>query len=206
MPPPLKGEKLGNGLALQIWTDPTCDSALDVTLSLDVTGSFGKLWMRYRTLFAALPLLVVALTLRKQFQVYDESGIFMSFSESLNQSLCRSIPALFLSLSFLAMYLARMSQLGTKSPEHWSSHKSNATESVMDYTKNELLLGSPDAFFWFLLPFFGVISVGLCVAINYTALAITYLFTLAYSRVRSWPPKNEDGRYYQFSISLSKIE
>lgn len=74
MPPPLKGQTHGNGLSIQVWTDPTCNSAVEVTLSLDLLGSFGKLWMRYRTLFAALPLLVVALALRKQFQIYDESG------------------------------------------------------------------------------------------------------------------------------------
>jgi glycosylphosphatidylinositol deacylase len=78
MPPPLKSGKKGDGLSLQIWTDPTCDGALDITLSLDFVGSFGKLWMRYRTLFAALPLLIVALVLRKQFEFYDDTGMFLT--------------------------------------------------------------------------------------------------------------------------------
>jgi glycosylphosphatidylinositol deacylase len=84
MPPPLmKSVKKEEGLSLQIWTDPTCESALDVTLSLDVIGSFGKLWMRYRTLFAALPLLIVALALRKQFEFYDDNGTFFTFIDCL---------------------------------------------------------------------------------------------------------------------------
>ena len=76
MPPGLHGQGHSNGLAIQLWTDPTCDSPLDVTLSLDVWGSFGKLWMRYRTMFAALPLVIVALVLRKQFSIYNKTGQF----------------------------------------------------------------------------------------------------------------------------------
>ena len=74
MPPPLRAQTADNGLALQFWTDPTCGSSIDVALRLDLTGSMGKLVMRYRTVFAAFPLLIVALVLRKQFQVYDDSG------------------------------------------------------------------------------------------------------------------------------------
>jgi glycosylphosphatidylinositol deacylase len=120
----------------------------------------------------------------------------MSFSEGLNESLRRSIAVLFLSLSFASIYLANVSQSGLPKKTTWSGHKSgNATESVIDFTKNELLTGSPDPFFWFILPLFGVISVGLCAAINYTALTITHAITWAYSRVRAAPPRNEDGRY-----------
>ena len=76
MPPGLHGQEHNHGLSLQIWSDPTCDSPLDVTLSLDVWGSFGKLWMRYRTMFAALPLVIVALVLRKQFSTYNKTGLW----------------------------------------------------------------------------------------------------------------------------------
>lgn len=76
MPPPLRSQSLRNGLSLQFWTDPTCDSSIDVSLHVDILGSMGKLVMRYRMVFAAFPLLVVALVLRKQFQIYDESGRF----------------------------------------------------------------------------------------------------------------------------------
>jgi glycosylphosphatidylinositol deacylase len=120
----------------------------------------------------------------------------MSFSEGLNESLRRSIAVLFLSLSFASVYLANVSQSGLSKKPTWSGHhQGNGTESVVNFTKNELLTGSPDPFFWFLLPLFGVISVGLCVAINYAALTITHVMTWAYSRIRAAPPRNEDGRY-----------
>ena len=73
MPPPLR-RSAKQGIALQIWSDPTCDSSIDISLEVDFLGSMGKLVMRYRLVFAAFPLLVVALVLRKQFMTYDETG------------------------------------------------------------------------------------------------------------------------------------
>lgn len=74
MPPPLRAHAANDGISLQFWSDPTCNSSIDVSLRIDVAGSMGKLVMRYRVVFAAFPILVVALVLRKQFKVYDESG------------------------------------------------------------------------------------------------------------------------------------
>lgn len=76
MPPPLRARAAINGVSLQLWSDPTCNTSIDVSLKVDIAGSMGKLFMRYRTVFAAFPLLIVALVLRKQFNVYDESGKF----------------------------------------------------------------------------------------------------------------------------------
>ena len=74
MPPPMRAHPTNNGLSLQFWSDPTCNSTLDVSLKVDIPGSMGKLVMRYRVVFAAFPLVIVALVLRKQFKVYDENG------------------------------------------------------------------------------------------------------------------------------------
>lgn len=87
MPPPLRSQSIRNGLSLQFWTDPTCNSSIDISLQVDVLGSLGKLVMRYRMVFAAFPLLVVALVLRKQFQIYNESGmsLFLDSKNATNQ-------------------------------------------------------------------------------------------------------------------------
>ena len=74
MPPALKPHETNKGVSLQIWSDPTCNSTVDVSLNVDIAGSLGKLVMRYRLVFAAFPILVVALVLRKQFSEYDETG------------------------------------------------------------------------------------------------------------------------------------
>ena len=77
VPPPLQAHAATNGLSLQFWTDPTCNSSIDVSLNVDVAASMGKLVMRYRVVFAAFPILVVALVLRKQFTIYDGSGRYI---------------------------------------------------------------------------------------------------------------------------------
>jgi hypothetical protein len=75
MPPSMQLKDTRHGLSFQIWSDPTSATPLELSLTLDIPGSFGKLWMRYRTLFATLPLVVVALVMAKQFKVYDETGM-----------------------------------------------------------------------------------------------------------------------------------
>ncbi|KAF2401642.1 GPI inositol-deacylase-like protein [Trichodelitschia bisporula] len=202
MPPALRGRDLRNGLALQIWTDPTCKSALDLDLRLDVVGSFGKLWMRYRTIFATFPLLAVALVLRKQFQVHEESGVFMSFSEGMNQCLRKSVPIVFTLLSGCSLYFAQDGHTEVDQSNHYFNRQpGNATESLIDYTKNDLLMGSPDPFFWFLLPIFGVISLGLCIAINYVALALTYFLTMIYSSLRSIAARSDGRTLATFTVT-----
>ncbi|KAL8859311.1 MAG: hypothetical protein Q9178_004249 [Gyalolechia marmorata] len=169
MPPPLRYQAASNGLSLQFWTDPTCGSSIDVSLRVDIGGSIGKLVMRYRTVFAAFPLLIVALVLRKQFKLYDHSGVFVTFMESMDFCFRTSMPLLFLALTVLGISLAASS---TATSTVWPSWGTNATESAIDYTKNDLLLGSQDPIFWFLVPMFGLLSASFCVIINYAALGV----------------------------------
>lgn len=62
------------GITLQFWTDPVCDSPLDIQLKFDLMGSFGKAFIRYRILLAAFPLAIVALCLKRQFSEYNVGG------------------------------------------------------------------------------------------------------------------------------------
>lgn len=194
MPPSFRDKSPTNGLSFQIWADPTNSGAIDISLQVDVLGSLGKLWMRYRTFFGALPLLVVGLALRKQMQVYDETGVFMSFSEGMNQSLSRSLSVAVLTLVCLALSLTKSTQATFDTQATSPKRHNNATETAIDYTKNDLLLGTPDTFFWFLMPAFALICFGLCTVINWAALIITYTFAFIYGRVRSTPPPNDDSK------------
>lgn len=74
MPPPLRQHARKNGVSLQLWSDPSCDSSLDVFLEVDLLGTLGKLVMRYRLVMVAFPLSVVAMVLRKQFSIYNKNG------------------------------------------------------------------------------------------------------------------------------------
>ncbi|PGH28732.1 GPI inositol-deacylase [[Emmonsia] crescens] len=174
MPPHLREGNAIRGISFQLWSDPSCNASMELSLHVDVIGSMGKLIMRYRTVFAALPLLVIALVLRKQFQIYDKTGVFIPFSEALDLCLRFSLPVLFVILTFVATSLATSNSGMDNTEEVLTDWRLNSTESVIDFTRNDLLLGSQDTFFWFLIPLFGLISIGLCVVVNYVVMALIY--------------------------------
>jgi hypothetical protein len=186
MPPPLRGGAT-DGLSLQLWTDPTCNSTVEVSLKVDLLGSAGKLVMRYRTVFASFPLLVIALVLRKQFKVYDATGVFMSFSQSMDQCIRTSLPAIFIALTFFAIAVSKSSH--NVYTREWFSSTTGTPEQDIDFTVNDLMLGTSDPFFWFLVPFFAIVSVGICIAMNYVVLILTHIFAVVFARVRAWLPR-----------------
>lgn len=192
VPPPLKRRVTEDGLNLQIWADPTCDSSVSVRLSVDVLGSLGKLYMRYRTAFAAFPLLAVALVVRKQFRIYDSQGIFVSFNESLDLCLRVSIPLMLASLTLLSLSMDNSSARGTASFWHWK----NATSPAIDFHQNDLLSGTRDPFFWFMIPLIGIVCIGACAILNYMVLGITHLFSVIYGWLSARPAwvRHDDRR------------
>lgn len=197
LPPALHSKQPSNGLLLQIWSDPTCGSDVNVHLTVDILGSMGKLWMRYRIVFAAFPLLIVALVLRQQFRTYDATGVFISFAQGLNECVYSSIPLALMALTFLAVSLASA---------QYRSHKQrpfDESPQVHDNAGNELLLGSDDPFFWFLVPLFGLICTGVCIAINYVALLLTYVFASIYALLRSSQLEDPEGRRTPESFAVT---
>lgn len=190
--PPLSSSHAEDGLSLQIWSDPSCNGTTSISLEVDFYGSAGKLYMRYRTVFAAFPLLVVALVLRKQFKIYNATGVFISFAESMDQCIRTSLPLLFVALTFLALSLART---GNRSIPDRERSAAGSAETFTGFTKNELLLGSYDPFFWFLIPLFGVISVGVCIAVNFAVMAIVSLLGLLYTVISNFYYGKEHSQY-----------
>ncbi|KAK2064306.1 PGAP1-domain-containing protein [Colletotrichum caudatum] len=196
VPPPLKHKGHDEqGLSLQFWTDPTCESAIRVKLAVDVLGSLGKLYMRYRTVFAAFPLLVVTLVLRKQFRVYDTTGTFISFSESLDLCLRQSLPLMLLSLTFLSLSMTGSWSSGPGVFWHWR----NTTSTAADFHSNDLLTGTQDPFFWFLIPLIGVVCIGVCAVLHFVTLGLTQLLGIVYSRLalRSYGQARDERRRAQ---------
>jgi glycosylphosphatidylinositol deacylase len=196
MPPPLKARGVDDGVSLQIWTDATCNSTVEVSLKVDILGSFGKLFMRYRTVLAAFPLLVVALVLRRQFKVYDETGVFISFMESMDGCLRRSLPIVLFVLSLVSFSLSTNSAAPQQSPPGTLDWRGNGTDPTINFKQNDLLIGSQDPFFWFLVPFLGVACVGVCIVVNYFALFVVHIFCVIYSwaTVRPTWMRNDDKR------------
>ena len=119
----------------------------------------------------------------------------MTFGEAMDLCLRTSLPLLLIALIFLGMSLA----IASSSPArptlfNWSG---NATEAAIDYTKNDLLLGSQDPTFWFLVPLSGLLSAGICVLVNYAALGLTYFLSRLNSLLlpKFWWNRTDDGRY-----------
>lgn len=83
------------------------------------------------------------------------------------------------------------SSVPTSSGQHQHAH----SNSTIDFTQNELLLGSQDNFFWFLVPLGGLISIGACVVLNYVLLGLLHLFSFATSMYpsRSGYVKKDDS-------------
>lgn len=178
VPPPLKARKTNAGLSLQFWADPTCNASMTVRLAVDPLGSLGKLYMRYRTVFAAFPLLVVAMVLRKQFRVYDSTGVFIPFLDSLDMCLRQSLPLLLLSLTLFAL------STGTagfpRSRIFWAGRNHTAAAG---FAQNDLLVGTSDPFFWFLIPMIGLVCVGVCTIFHYMTVLLTYVVSIVYAWV-----------------------
>lgn len=213
MPPSPRLKDANHGMGFQIWSDPTCASSIQVMLTIDIFGSFGKLWMRYRTLFATFPLFIIGLVLAKQFKIYDESGLFISFTQGLNLCLRQDLPLLIAALVFIPLMVLRSPKLESSiSPtkiksSHWFDlQQGNGTDSMSDYTMNNLLIGSSDPFFWFLLPIFAIICTGLCIFINYIILFITYIITLAFTQISQTPKADQSDRqsHQPFAITSTK--
>ncbi|MCJ1434984.1 GPI inositol deacylase [Xylographa pallens] len=207
LPPPLQARSSASGISLQLWSDPNCNSSIDITLEVDVLGSLGKLYMRYRTVVVAFPLLIVALVLRKQFMIHDATGVFITFAEALDLSLRRSLPMLLAALSLIAISLASVSDHAKPAiagPLSWATY-TNTT--AMDFTKNDALLGSQDPFFWFLIPLFGIVSVGVCVLVNYAALTIIHVLYIFYSFLTAKPAwiRTDDRRQRTTAAAFAAV-
>ena len=129
----------------------------------------------------------------------------MTFAEAMDLCLRTSLPLLLLALIFLAISLAIAPSASSRPTLfRWSG---NGTEAAIDYTKNDLLLGSQDPTFWFLVPLSGLLSAGICVLVNYAALGLTYFLSLLYYAILPNLPwtRADEGRFVDLLL-LWKID
>ncbi|PHH55263.1 GPI inositol-deacylase [Ceratocystis fimbriata CBS 114723] len=172
------------GLSLQLWVDPTCASHVRVDIQLDVLGSLGQMYMRYRTVFAAVPLAIVALTMMCQFSIYNDTGEFVTFLQALDMCFRSRLPWL-LATCFGLLWLFHGDEapaIMSSDSSAWQSHNGTLAP-MLSSNRIDLLIGTSDLFFWYLIPLIGVICIGVCVALHYVTLLLTRLLNLAYMRV-----------------------
>jgi GPI inositol-deacylase len=122
----------------------------------------------------------------------------MSFSEGIDLVLRQSLPIVLLALTFFSVSLARANSEPPRSGMTFNflNWRDNATESAVDFTRNDLLLGSQDPFFWFLVPLLGLVSAGVCVAVHYITLIITHILATIYGLLTTRPAwmRNDDKK------------
>jgi glycosylphosphatidylinositol deacylase len=121
------------------------------------------------------------------------TGVFMSFSESMDVCLRTSLPFIFIALTFFAVSLSKASQ-GSWT-RGWLSFLTGTSQKSVDFNVNDLMLGTQDPFLWFLVPLFGVISVGICIAGNYLITILMHVFAFIYGWARVLFGGQSDSRY-----------
>jgi glycosylphosphatidylinositol deacylase len=117
----------------------------------------------------------------------------MSFSESMDVCLRTSLPFIFIALTFFAVSLSKASQ-GSLT-RGWLSFLTGTSQRSVDFNVNDLMLGTQDPFLWFLVPLFGVISVGICIAGNYVITILMHMFAFVYGWTRSLFGGRDNNRY-----------
>lgn len=119
----------------------------------------------------------------------------MSFSESMDVCLRTSLPFIFVALTFFAVSLSKASQ-GSWT-RGWLSFLTGTSQKSVDFNVNDLMLGTQDPFLWFLVPLFGVISVGICIAGNYFITILMHVFAFVYGWMRTLVGRQDDNGYVE---------
>ena len=181
------------GLTLQMFVDPLCAEKVEVRMTFDLYGSFGKVLMRYRILFVSFPILVIALVLKKQMYIYNNGGPFISFGEGL---ICMVRQNLLVVLFWASVGTIYFSTLQDKARTFLSDYENAAihpwklfTAAADETPKNDILLGLQDPCLWILAPIFILISVGVTVLLYAFTLCLLSLLTTLYtvlSQERRW--------------------
>lgn len=130
-------------------------------------------------------------------------GRFISFGEGMDLFISQSLGYLLVALSLLALSLSMSkheqshtvpSPLGERAAGNTNDHRAADSSVSVEFAKNDLLVGLQDPFFWFLAPLFAVLSVGVCVVLNYVAMLVIQLITVIYSVCARWGQVLGKGR------------
>jgi glycosylphosphatidylinositol deacylase len=97
------------------------------------------------------------------------------------------------SLTLLTLSTATKSSATTHA-NFW--HWGNGTLPTIDFHQNDLLIGTTDPLFLFLIPLIGVVCVGVCTVVHYLAVALTHLLGAITSLISFRPGwvRNEDRK------------
>ncbi|KAG4304671.1 hypothetical protein PORY_002064 [Pneumocystis oryctolagi] len=94
------------GLTIQFWLDPFCAKPVDVSISLDFYGSLGKFATKFWTIFVIFTYVITLLSLKKQFKIYNNHGVFINFNKALEFFMRDTFLSLSIAVSFFLICLS----------------------------------------------------------------------------------------------------
>ncbi|EMR10828.1 hypothetical protein PNEG_00974 [Pneumocystis murina B123] len=162
--PPINENNARRGLNIQFWLDPTCNKPLNILISLDLYGTFGKLIVKFWTALIVFMYVIIFLCLRKQFRIYNNYGIFINIRNALKLFMRDTFLTLSIMTSFLFLCLSIFQFSRTINMDDLLNQQLKKKLWVKDTWKlwniNKLFFGYRDSLFLFLGPLFITISLG----------------------------------------------
>ncbi|KTW30237.1 hypothetical protein T552_00715 [Pneumocystis carinii B80] len=208
--PPISENSTRRGLNIQFWLDPTCNKPLNISVSLDLYGTFGKLIMKFWTALIIFMYVIIFLCLRKQFRIYNEYGIFINIRNALKLFMRDTFLTLSILPSFLFFCLSifqfsraiNMDDLLNQQLKN----KLWAKDAWKLWSINNLFFGYRDSLFWLLGPLFVTISLGFTIIFTQlTHFLISFtatLYNLLQKHFTKARYRKKRHFFYSFNFSL----
>ncbi|KAI8085116.1 PGAP1-like protein-domain-containing protein [Halteromyces radiatus] len=171
-------EDNARGLDINIWMDPSCNQPIQLEMTVDWYGSFGRIGFRNGIMLPTFAFIVVMVVWVTQIRCYFSTGIYPHFGQGLVYCLRRTLPIISVILISACVYQGWTDEEAYELlddtrlfgqwwkryvPESFSYNKE--IKSSMSVIWGDVLAGRTDPFFWW-LPMFGlVMSIGVVCAL-----------------------------------------
>ncbi|EEB06527.2 GPI inositol deacylase [Schizosaccharomyces japonicus yFS275] len=159
-------------LVLEFYMNPLKYQHVFLRIQPDYYGSMGRLLMRYRTLLASFPFVILAYVLRNQITRFNKGGSFSDVLEALELFARRGLIKLLAVVSLLTVFLSMSYRATTASAEHadnavaaWRASAINSRSAF--WKQNYLVFGLQEPMVWMLAPVLTIVFIGFSVSLNF---------------------------------------
>ncbi|KAG5440175.1 hypothetical protein PCANB_001744 [Pneumocystis canis] len=199
------------GLTMQFWLDPTCSKPVDISISLDFCGTLGKLAIKFWTALIIFTYVITLLSLRKQFKIYNNHGVFINFIKALELFMRDTFLSLSIMASFLFICLSVFQFPGMANINDLFNPDLKRKLWIMNKWKlwnNNIFIGYRSSLFWFLIPLFITISLGFTVIFTQTIYFIISFMAIIYNLLQKYFIKtsNRRKRIFLYPINFSTLK
>ncbi|KAL2315260.1 GPI inositol-deacylase [Schizosaccharomyces pombe] len=179
------GKESEKSLTLEFFLNPAIYKSVYVSIQPSYYRSAGRLLMRYRTLLASFPVVVISLAAYNQFRYFHYGSAYLSMSAALEVMIRKGLIKLLFLVSILSIafsYLISRVELivadGADPVASWKIFAMMVPKSF--WKQNHLLFGLQTAQFWFLAPLLTLMFVGLVITASVIILCVMHLLAFIY--------------------------